>query len=75
MKITLQVTLGVVLGWAAIQGIESVYRPSANSPPANPSGIVFDRAVVICDRAHTTFDASGNTYCMDDSRIKTATVR
>jgi hypothetical protein len=65
MKITLEVALGLVLGWFAILGIGK-YNDAHKSIEA-PAAFSFDRNKIICDRPHTAFDQTGNTYCMDTS--------
>lgn len=63
MKLTLEIALGIVLGWAAIKGLEKAQERSNPPEAATPSEISYDPTRVICDREHTAFDLAGNTYC------------
>jgi len=35
------------------------------TPTPAPTGLLLSATRVICDKAHTTFDVQGNTYCQE----------
>jgi hypothetical protein len=48
-----------------LAGCSQAPQPRSSKPEIVAAGKDRSPTKIICDRAHTTFDAAGNTYCQE----------